>query len=568
MLLELHIKNFALIDKVDMVFVKGLNVLTGETGAGKSILIDSVNFILGDKQSKDIIRTGEESAFVEAVFEIENDEVQNVMDENGIEADDVLIISREINQSGRSISRINGRTVTIGFLKQIGKLLVDINGQHEHQSLLNESGHIDILDSFCGDELKTIKKSYTELYSKNKDIEKQIEKLTVDEQYKLRRIDLLTFQVQEISEAKLKKDEDIELSKRKNILINSERIYSSLSNVYEKLYENNEERICAFDEIGKSLVHLESIAAFDEKISNIKLSLEDLYYKLEDIVENIREYREHVEFDPAELDEIESRLDMISKLKRKYGNSIDEIIAYYEKSSRELEQIQKSDEVINELNREKDLNTKRLSEMAGRVTLIRKQTSEKLKGLIEKELKYLGMERAVFKVEINEKEVLGENGKDEVYFTMTANPGEPLRQLSRVASGGEMSRIMLAIKSVIADIDRIPTLIFDEIDIGISGRTAQSVAEKMCQISGNHQILSVTHLPQIASMADNHFKIQKTAENEKTTTYVNKLEGNKQIDELARMLSGAEITELTRNHANEVLQLANFKKDEIRKRAN
>lgn len=567
MLLELHIKNFALIDSVDMVFSDGLNVLTGETGAGKSILIDSVNFILGDKQNKEIIRTGQETAYVEAVFDIKGIEAEYLLSENGIEIEEVLIISREINQSGRSISRINGRTVTIGFLKQIGRLLVDIHGQHEHQSLLNEGSHIDILDSFCYEKLKELKKEYVNLFEENKNIEKQLERLTVDEQYKLRRIDLLTFQIQEISDAKLKMEEDIELGKRKNILANSEKIFSTLSGVYEKVYESREGE-SAYDEIGKSLMNLDNISDFDEKIKNMKNGFEDIYYKLGDVIESIRDYIEHNEFDPNELDEIESRLDTINMLKRKYGNSIEEILSFHEKSCKELESIQKSDEIIKELNKQREDNLKKLYVTANEMTLVRKKTSETLKMQIENELRYLGMERAVFKVEINEKPSLGESGKDEVYFLMTANPGEPLRQLSKVASGGEMSRIMLAIKSVIADIDRIPTLIFDEIDIGISGRTAQSVAEKMCQISSNHQILSVTHLPQIASMADIHFKIQKTTQNETTTTEVRKLDRNNQIDEMARMLSGTAITELTRNHAKEVLELANIKKSEIKKHAN
>lgn len=567
MLLELHIKNFALIDSVDMTFSHGLNVLTGETGAGKSILIDSVNFILGDKQNKDIIRTGQDTAYVEAVFDFQGKEIEEALSGNGIETDDVLIISREISQNGRSISRINGRTVTIGFLKQIGSALVDIHGQHEHQSLLNESRHIDILDSFCGEKLKSLKKEYIELFEKNRGIEKQLEKLVTDEQYKLRRMDLLSFQIQEISDAKLKSGEDNELGKKKVILANSEKIFSTLSEVYEKLYESRE-RECAYDEIGKSLVSLDNIAGFDEVIKGMKNELEDIYYKLGDIIENIREYIDHTEFDPNELDEIENRLDTISKLKRKYGNSLEEILAYYDKACNELEQIQKSDELINELTRQKDNNLKKLYEIADGMTGVRRKTSETLKLKVENELSYLGMERAVFNVEINKKSNLGENGRDEVYFLMTANPGEPLRQLSKVASGGEMSRIMLAIKSAIADIDRIPTLIFDEIDIGISGRTAQSVAEKMCQISSNHQILSVTHLPQIASMADVHFKIQKTTQNEVTTTSVNKLDTGDQIDELARMLSGTAITELTRNHAREVLELANIKKIEIKKHAN
>lgn len=564
MLLELHIKNFALIDKVDMNFAKGLNILTGETGAGKSILIDSVNFILGDKQSKDIIRRGQESAYVEAIFENDSKEIGDLLGENGIDKEDILIISREININGRSISRINGRTVTIGFLKQIGSLLVDLHGQHEHQSLLYESGHIDILDSFCNEDFWKTKKEYQTLFTKNKEIEKKLEELTRDEQFKLRKLDLLTFQIEEIEVAKLKVGEDIELSKRKLILSNSEKIFSTLNLAYEKLYENREGE-GAYDNIGRSISNLEAISGFDEKLKEMYDNLFDIYYRLNDVTSNIREYIDHIEFDPKELDEIENRLDIVNKLKKKYGASIEEILIFCSKAAEELEHIQKSDELINTYNKERESNFARLLKLSEKLTNIRKTASETLEKQIEGELSYLGMDKAIFKVMMNKKESLYENGQDEVYFFMTANPGEPLRQLSKVASGGEMSRIMLAIKSVIADIDKIPTLIFDEIDIGISGRTAQAVAEKMWQISSKHQILSVTHLPQIASMADNHFKIQKNVNEDITTTTVNKLNNDNQIDELARMLSGSTITELTRNHAREVLELASIKKDEIKK---
>jgi DNA repair protein RecN (Recombination protein N) len=563
MLLELHIKNFALIDNVNMIFSKGFNVLTGETGAGKSILIDSINFILGDKQSKDIIRKGEESAYVEAVFEANPEDIFELLHENGIEDDDVLIISREINQNGRSISRVNGKTVTAGFLKQLGRLMVDLHGQHEHQSLLHEETHIDILDSFCDESLNTIKKEYLELYFKCRDIEKEIEKLTADEQYKLRRMDLLSFQIQEISDAKIKIGEDEELSKRREILSNAEKIFSVLSSVYSRIYEGSDYE-SVYDEIGRSVSQMDAITRYDERIKSIKDSLEEVYYKLEGITEDVREYKDGIDFDSTELEEIETRLDLLSKLKRKYGNTIYEILKYYEVISVEYSQMERSEEILSDLGRQLDGNSQKLAGLAQKMTGIRKEASRRLGELIVKELRYLGMEKAVFDVEIYDRERLGEKGKDTVHFMMTANPGEPMKPLSKIASGGEMSRIMLAIKSVIADIDRIPTLIFDEIDIGISGRTAQSVAEKMCHISSGHQILSVTHLPQIASMADNHFKIEKMVENDKTTTEVFNLQGEGKIDELARMLGGAELTELTSNHAREFLELANRQKNIIR----
>ncbi|QCX32685.1 DNA repair protein RecN [Caloramator sp. E03] len=563
MLLKLHIKNFALIDSLDISFSEGLNILTGETGAGKSILIDSVNFVLGEKQNKDIIRGDEESAYVEAVFENTN-EVKDILDNNGIEVDDVLIISREINKSGRTISRINNRTVTLGLLKQISNLLIDIHGQHEHQSLLNENSYLDLLDSFCSNNFKSIKQEFKEVYIKVKEIEREIEKLKKDEEYKIKRMDLLKYQIQEITEANLKFGEDDELLKTRNILYNAEKIYSSLSLIYDELY-GGENRECAFDKIGTSIVHIESIEKFDDKLKNIKNTIEDVYYKLEDVIDEIRLYKDSIEFDQNELEEIQLRLDLINKLKRKYGNSIEEILDYLSKIKEEYLNIERSEEILDIYLKNLQEYKDKLYELSKKMTLERKKTASELEKLIENELKYLGMEKAVFKINVEESEKITENGNDDVCFVMTANPGEPLKPLNKVASGGEISRIMLAIKTVIAEVDRIPTLIFDEIDTGISGRTAQCVAEKMCLISGARQVLCVTHLPQIASMADTHFKIEKIVNNNKTYTRVYELDSNNKIEELARMLSGAAVTEITRSHSKEMLELAEKTKCEIRK---
>ncbi|SKA82057.1 DNA replication and repair protein RecN [Caloramator quimbayensis] len=559
MLLQLHIKNFALIDDVNIDFYNGLNILTGETGAGKSILIDSVNFVLGEKQSKDIIRTDEESAYVEAVFE-SSDEINEILNLNGIESDDVLIISREINLNGRTVSRINNRTVTVNLLKQISGLLIDIHGQHEHQSLLNENSYIDILDSFCTDGFKEVKNEFKDIYHKVKEIEKEIEKLEENEEYKSKRMDLLKYQIQEISEAGLKNGEDEELIKRRNILSNAERIYSSLSLIYSELY-GGENRECAYDKIGTSIANIEIVEKYDEKLKDIKSSMEDVYYKLEDIIDVIRDYKDSIEFDSEELERIESRLDLINNLKRKYGSNIESILSYLIKIKDEFSLIERNEEIIEKYKEELERLNLKLYELTDKITDERKQTALKLEKLIENELKYLGMGKALFKIVIDKKNKLTDNGIDDILFTMTANPGEPLKPLNKVASGGEMSRIMLAIKTVIADIDKIPTLIFDEIDTGISGRTAQCVAEKMSEISKSHQILCVTHLPQIASMADIHFKIEKDVNKEKTFTKVYKLDDNEKIEELSRMLSGAQVTNITRSHAKEMIELAQkFKK--------
>lgn len=563
MLMELHIKNFALIDSIDLEFYNGLNILTGETGAGKSIIIDSVNFILGDKQTKEIIRSGQNSAFAEAVFYPINDKkILEILTKYGIDAEEMLIISREINQNGRSISRINGRTVTIGNLKALSSFLIDIHGQHEHQSLLDENSHIEILDSFCDTRFDKLKTDYGKLYYEIREIEKSLEKVKCDEQEKLRRIDLLRFQIKEIGEAKLTFDEDEDLKRRKEILVNSEKIFNSLNLCYQHLYENDEKRN-AYDDLGISISNLVSIEKYDEEIKKINVSLNDIYYKLEDAIENIRNYKNTIEYNEQELEDIDYRLDIINKLKRKYGNSIQLVMEYYGSVVRELDTIEKSDEIIEKLISDRNEAIKKIKEFGLEISKIRIKTAKKLKIAIENELKYLGMIKAIFQIEIVETESILENGMNKVSFNISANPGEPPKSLVKVASGGEMSRIMLAIKSVIADVDKIPTLIFDEIDTGISGRTAQAVAEKMSLISRKHQLLCVTHLPQIAAMADTHFKIEKIVKAEKTTTIVKKMSEFEQVEELARMLGGALVTDLTREHSKEMINLAKISKDRI-----
>lgn len=563
MLMELHIRNFALIDSLDLEFYNGLNILTGETGAGKSIIIDSVNFILGEKQTKDIIRTGQTTAFAEAVFCTNNNEkVLQLLLENGIEAEDLLIISREINQNGRSISRINGRTVTVGYLRLLSSALIDIHGQHEHQSLLNEGSHILILDSFCPEEFMVLKKEYDIKFNRIKEIDNELEKLRSDEQLKLRRLDLLNFQIQEIRDAKLIAGEDDELKKRKDILINSEKIFNSLNLCYKNLYED-EEKDSAYDGIGASINALDTIEKYDEELRKINGSLNDIFYKLEDVISSIRSFKDSIEFDEHELEEIEFRLDLINKLKRKYGNSIEVILNYYNDIIKELDLIEKSDEFIEKLTKERQIIFDEIICLGRKISQIRINTAKILTKQIEDELKYLGMVKAVFLIEVTETNTFLESGMNLVSFKISANPGEPPKSLVKVASGGEMSRIMLAIKGVIANVDNIPTLIFDEIDTGISGRTAQAVAEKMSLISRKHQLLCVTHLPQIAAMADNHFKIEKIVKDGKTSTIVKKMEEEERIEELSRMLSGAVVTELTKEHSKEMIKLAKITKKQI-----
>lgn len=563
MLLEISISNFALIDKLKLDFSGGLNIMTGETGSGKSIIVDSVNFVLGERISKDVIRTGCESTYVEAAFQnIESTEFFNLLNEYGIEPDEeVLILSRELNVSGRSICRVNGKVVTTAVLKGIGAMLIDIHGQHEHQSLLDENVHIDILDSFGGEKLEALKSEVCASYGIVQDIKRQLNSIMGDDRDRERKLDLLNFQINEIDDAKLGPDEEDKLLKQRLILNNSSKLYSVLSSVHSTLYESDDMNRSAYDKIGTSLSQMREIIDIDEKLKNIYKAIEDSYYTLEGAIGDIRDYRDKIDFNPTLLDEIEQRLDLISKLKSKYGSSIAEILQYRDSIEKEKEDILNSEQKIASLKQELGRAQEILKQKSETLSSLRYKTAEKLKALIMDELKFLCMEKAKFNVgiernELNGNTVYNERGMDNVRFLISTNPGEPEKPLSKIASGGELSRIMLAIKTSLADVDRIPTLIFDEIDTGISGKAAQAVADKLHQISRSHQVICITHLPQIASNADTHFYISKSSTDESTVTSVQVLSMKDRISEIARMLGGKKLTELTLEHAEEMIKMA------------
>ena len=567
MLLELQIQNFALIEKLKIEFGKGLNILTGETGAGKSIIIDSVNFVLGERSSKDIIRTGYDKAYVETVFENTNDpRLLKIGEENGIDLDqEVLILTRELSISGKSICRVNGKTVTTSILKSIGNHLMDIHGQHEHQSLLNEDNHIDLLDMFGGNSLNELKNQVEHCYSNIINIKYTLNSIMGDDKARERKIDLLNFQVNEINYAILKDNEEEDLLKQKLILNNSNKLFSVLSSSYTALYENEDNNQSIFDRIGYILSELNSIIGIDNKLYDISKNISESYYLLEDAIVDIREYRDKIDFNPDLIDEVEQRLDLINKLKRKYGNTIKDIIEYRDTINKELEDICNSKGKIDNLKKQLESESNILSEKASRLSNLRKFVAKKLQSNIMNELKFLSMERSKFTVSfeierLNDEIIYNEKGMDKIKFLISTNPGEPEKPLSKIASGGEISRIMLSIKAVLARYDNIPSLIFDEIDSGISGSAAQSVAEKLGQISNNHQVICVTHLPQIASMADTHFYISKSTISDKTNTHVEKLDKKSRIKEIARMLGGTKLTDLTLKHAEEIINMAHTDK--------
>lgn len=566
MLLQLDIQNIALIDRIGIEPGKGLNILTGETGAGKSIIIDSINAILGERVSRELIRTGKEKALVEAVFQTDNGRFSDLFEEMGIEpeTDGTLIISREFTQSGKNLCRINGKMATVSMLKSFGERLIDIHGQFDNQSLLRTESHLELLDSFGGKKIQELKQQYLAQLLEYKEIKARLKSLSGDKGERERKIDLLSFQIDEIRKAKLKPGEEEDLNRQRILLTSSEKIVNSLSNAYELLFSGNNAKNSASDNIIQALSELHSIEKLDERYAGICRSLQDLSYQLEDIMESIRGERDNTEYDPDLLEEIEERLDLIFKLKRKYGNSVQEVLEYCKKTEVQLDEIVKSEEIISELNSNRKKADALLYETASSLSAERKKAAGILEEQITGQLDDLEMKRARFKVSISFDDTFDADGErryssgglDRVEFLISTNAGEPLKPLAKIASGGEMSRIMLAIKTILADVDKLPTLIFDEIDIGISGKASQKVGEKLALISRNHQVICVTHLAQIACMADNHFLIEKVSSEDNTVTIIKRLENEEVQQEIARILGGAATSETSMKYAAELISNA------------
>lgn len=526
---QLHIKNIGIIDDITINFEDGFNVMTGETGAGKSLIIGSIAAVTGSRVSKDILKTGAESALIEAYF---------------FEKDRDIILSREIFANGRNICKIDGQMAPLSVLKEIGESLIDIHGQHDNQSLLNPSLHLELLDKFIGEELTVIKSEYHGLLEKYKSIEKELSNNYGDEKDRTRKIDLLKYQINEIEEAKLKSGEEDELNYRRNIIMNSEKIVKALSNTYYNLND------IVIDNLGIAVHELSTIASFDDKYDSILLNLNEAYYMLKDSASETLDSMNSVEFDENEQKEIEERLDLIYELKRKYGNDIGSILKYYEEISNELYKLQNSDEIINKLKIELEEITNKLNALSLKMRKIRRNKAKIICEKVNKELKELDMKNASIEFEFKELETYSSNGMDDVQLLISTNLGENPKPLSKIASGGEISRIMLALKNVFADIeDDIPCMIFDEIDTGISGQAAKVVAEKMRRISNNHQLICITHLPVIAAYASTNYYISKDVKNGKTSTNINKLNEEETVREIARILDGDDITPISIEHA-------------------
>lgn len=569
MLTQLDIQNVALIDKISLEIAPGLNVLTGETGAGKSIMIDSINAVLGERVSKDIIRNGKDKAIIEAIFDYQNPEIGRILDESGIDSEDgSLILSREISLSGKNTCRINGRLVNVALLKQVGELLLDIHGQHDNQSLLKTESHINLLDAFGGSSIEMLKAEYISLFTEFKTLKARLQSLAGDKGEMARRMDMLNFQIEEIANAKLKKGEDEALFNKRVILANSEKIMSSIVKACELLNEGSNTGKSALYNSNKALQELSSILKYDNELAPISEKLESVIYQLEDVCEDLRSKRESAEFNPDELSHIDERLDIISRLKRKYGATVEEILVFWDKCRAEYDELQQSEGLVAELNKQLEALNSKLFDSAVKLHAAREKSAMVLEKNITAELENLEMKNSSFKVSIgfsDENRVFTKNGLDSVEFLISSNAGEPLKPLSKIASGGEMSRIMLAIKTILANVDDIPTLIFDEIDTGISGKAAQKVGEKLAFISKNHQVLCVTHLSQLACMADNHLFIEKKINGDSTYTSVRYLKREERLQEIARIIGGSDVTTLALKHTEELLEAADIFKKSIMK---
>ncbi len=563
MVTNLFIKNIAVIDKLNIEFDKGLTVLTGETGAGKSIIIDSINLILGARAAKELIRYGQDSASVQlAVSEI-GKEITDILEENGIDDDGGnLIISRQISTDGKNTCRINAQPVSTALLRQIAPFIIDIHGQHDNQILLNADDHISFLDSYAEVYLAPVMEKYTGLYGQYRHTIREIERLSGDEQSRLNRIDLLKYQTNEIEKAALVIGEDEELEQRKSVIVNIEKIAKNLIGAYEKLYNSDTEKT-AYDNIGDAVAMLDNAKVYDDSLEAVHGKLYDLMYDLQAICEEIGNHSRNLSFEPAELDEIEQRLDVIKDIKRKYGGSIEKALDYYENACKELDVLSNAEENTEFLMQEKERLENALHSVASEITKVRRSYAQKLQSAITSQLHELDMPKAEFVVFVQSDDELKPNGENSVEFLFTANPGHPPKPMAKIASGGELSRIMLAVKTVFMGKYSAQLMVFDEIDAGVSGSAAAKLARKLAFISGQSQTVCITHLPQVAAMADNHYIIQKHVENGMTCTSLTKATGDERKHQLARMMSadGESLTAL--NYASELLENAKLEKNNM-----
>jgi len=561
MLIQLNIKNFALIEELTINFNEGFNILSGETGAGKSIMIDAIDFVLGGKFSKNLIRTGEDKTYVEALFSIENSKVLSVLEELDIEYDDILIISRESHVSGKNLIKVNGKSLITSQLRKIRAKLLDIHGQHQNQDLLQRNTHILYLDGFIGNEIIEPLAKFNDLREELLKVKEEIKRISGNtDREKL--LDYLKFQIEDIEKSKLKENEEETLKEEYNILANAEKINNSLAISFGIL--NGNEEFSVIDSISKVIQELSNVESHFDKIKKNKEAIEEAFYIIEEASHEIRDMAEDVVYDQDALDKVNARIYEINTYKKKYAPTIPEILKYHEKIKKEYDEIVNSEKIIEALKEKERVILSKMKEVALVIHNLRLEKSNFLEEKILRELAFVGLEKSRMEITVIEGE-FNERGFDDVSFLISTNPGEPLMPLEKVLSGGELSRIMLALKCVFAEKDEIPTLIFDEIDTGISGAVAQRVGEKMYQLSKTHQILCITHLPQIAVLSDYHYFVMKRVIDNKTFTKIKVLLKEEKEFEISKMLAGDDVTEATLNNVKEMIRLSEVKKLEIKK---
>lgn len=560
MLQELAIKNFAIIDALTISFDGGMTVLTGETGAGKSIIIDAVGLLAGGRASSDLIRHGENKTVVQGLFEMpDTPYLFDLMNDYGITPDrDQVVLQRELSNNGKNVTRVNGTLVTVAVLREIASHLIDIHGQNEHQELMNPQKHLYLLDQFGDESLAALLHAYEESYAEYQQIQTERSNLMLDEQQNIQRIDLLTFQINEIEQANLTDDnEEAALIEERNLLANYQRILQGLTTLYAVL-QGDEGNV--IDQVGIGLEAIQRIESFGKNYQDLATNISESFYQLQDAAATIRNEMDEMSYDEGRLNEIELRLETLKQLKRKYGSTIKEIKAYYEAIVVELDMISNKESYLNQLQKRYDKAYVILIQVGADLTKKRREMGRKLEIEVQNQLKELYMDKATFQVVFKEQEAIRSNGLHDVEFYIAPNVGEPPKPLAKIASGGELSRMMLAMKTIFTQTQGITSIIFDEVDTGVSGRVAQAIANKIHVVSGHSQVLCITHLAQVAAISDQHFFIEKAVIEERTYTHVEKITGTKRTAEIARMLAGTEITDLSIAHAEELLNLAKKEK--------
>jgi DNA repair protein RecN (Recombination protein N) len=558
MLSDLQVKNFALINKVNINFKQGLNILSGETGAGKSIIIGALDLLLGARANTDVIRSGKKAAYISAFFQPDELQIINdILTEAGIEKEESgILIAREIRTNGRNRTLINGQLATLKIVKKISRYLIDIHGQHEHQLLLDQSSHLMILDAFIGQEISPLKSEISSLYQELSEVRKELSEIEIDDSQRARELDIINFQIEEIEEAALKEGEYKELREEYETLSHGKEIYKVVSELLTALSGDEYSEKGIMDRLAVLKNKFVEIEDYNQQLKELNKKFADIYFGMEEFIFDISDFESSFAYDEEKISMISDRLDLINTLLRKYGEDIETVLSYLEELYQKRDKLENVEEkIISLTKKENNLKTKLLN-LAGQLSKQRQKHADNLEIKLKQELKDLAMEDVRFKVDFKEKEI-SVDGTDQIEFLISPNIGEDLKSLSKIASGGELSRIMLSLKTITAALDQVDTLVFDEVDSGVGGKTAAKMASKLCQISNDRQIICITHLPQLASAANHHFLIKKEKGENRTFTKIHALDKTERIKEIARMIGGTKMTDKTLAHAEEMLLLAN-----------